>query len=275
MRNILDFLLRIRFFLLFAFLEVIAISLVFRHSGYQQSVMLSASSSFTGRIQERFNNVVYYFSLRQTNDFLMEENARLREMIPESFVQNSRQVFFENDTLYRQRYTYVPARVIRSTFDRRSNYIVIDKGSKDGIEKDMGVITSKGVVGIVHSVSAHYASVISLLHKDIRISGRILRNGYVGTFRWDKALPEEASLNEIPAHVDLVAGDTVVSSGYSLMFPAGIPLGMIQDFYLPEGDYFYEITLRISTPFRQLSHVYVVKDLDREELNRLNLPENE
>lgn len=275
MRNIIDFLLRIRFFLLFIALEVIAMILIYRHNGYQESVILSASSSFTGQIQERYGNIAHYFSLKKANEALVEENARLRARAPESFVTSSRLVFYKNDTIFRQRYEYVPARVIRNTFNKRSNYLVIDKGSDDGIAKDMGVITSEGVVGIVHSVSEHYASVLSLLHKDVRISGRIARNGYVGTVRWDRIRPEEASLVEIPAHVDLVEGDSVMTSGYSMIFPAGIPLGTIKDYFIREGDYFYSITLDLAAPFRKIDHVYVIRDLDKAELNRLKLPENE
>lgn len=275
MRNILDFLYRSRFFLLFAVLEVFALTFITRHNGYQQSMILSASSGFTGNLQERYNNIAYYFSLKQANEALLEENARLRAGAPESYVEDSKLVFFRNDTMYYQRFEYVPARVIRNTFDRGSNYLVLDKGSNDNIRKDMGVITSQGAVGIVHSVSEHYCAVLSLLHKDMRISGRIKRNGYVGTLKWKGVSPEEATLEEVPAHVDLHIGDSVVTSGFSLIFPAGIPLGRIKDHYIREGDHFYSISLELATPFRQIDHVYVVRDLSKEELNTLKLPENE
>ncbi|HRY97853.1 MAG TPA: rod shape-determining protein MreC [Bacteroidales bacterium] len=275
MRNILDLLWQIRFTLLFVTFEAIALYFIIRHNGYQQSIILSASSSFTGRVQERYDRVLDYFSLRQANEALVRENALLRASLKESFVLSSKKVFYREDTVYRQRFEYVPARVIRSTFNRRSNYLVIDKGEDDGIHKDMGVITSQGVVGIVHSASKHYASVLSMLHKDVRLSGRIKRSGYVGTVRWEGGSAEEAALTEVPGHVVLRAGDTVITSGYSLIFPAGQPIGVVKRHFMREGDHFHTITLELLTPFRGVDHVYVIRDLAREELDQLKLPQDE
>jgi rod shape-determining protein MreC len=275
MRSIFDLLWQIRSTLLFVALEAIALWFIIRHNGYQQSIILSASSNFTGRVQERYSQVVDYFSLRQANEALVLENALLRESLKESYVLSSKKVFFREDTLYRQRFEYVPARVIRSTFNRRSNYLVIDKGEDDGIRKDMGVITSEGVVGIVHSASEHYASVLSMLHKDVRLSGRIKRSGYVGTVRWEGGSAEEASLTEVPGHVVLRIGDTVITSGYSLIFPAGQPIGVIKMHYMRDGDHFHTIKLELLTPFRRVDHVYVIRDLAREELDRIKIPQDE
>lgn len=275
MRNILDLLWQIRFTILFVTFEVIALYFIIRHNGYQESVILSASSSFTGKMQERYSNVLDYFSLRQTNKALMEENAKLRNRLMDSFTANSRKVFYKNDTIFRQRFEYIPARVIRSTFNKRSNYIVIDKGEEDGIGKDMGVITSQGVVGIVHSASKHYSAILSLLHKDVRLSGRIKTSGYVGTVRWQGGSAEEASLTEVPGHVVLRQGDTVVTSGYSLIFPSGQPIGVVKEHFMRDGDHFHTITLELLTPFRGMDHVYVIRDLARMELDSLKIPRDE
>lgn len=275
MRSIFDLIWQIRFTILFVTFEAIALYFIIRHNGYQQSIILSASSNFTGRVQERYNNVMDYFSLRQANEALVKENALLRENLKESYVLSSKRVFYHEDTMYRQRFEYVPARVIRSTFNRRSNYLVIDKGADDGIRKDMGVFTSEGVVGIVHSVSEHYAAVLSLLHKDVRLSGRIKRSGYVGTVRWEGGSAEEAALTEVPGHVNLRVGDTVVTSGYSLIFPAGQPIGRIKRHFMREGDHFHTIKLELLTPFRRVDHVYVIRDLAREELDGIKTSEDE
>ncbi|MBP7848779.1 MAG: rod shape-determining protein MreC [Lentimicrobiaceae bacterium] len=275
MRNILDFLYRFRFFLLFITLEAISIVLVVRNNGYQQSIVLTATSRFTGRIQQSYERVMSYFSLRYTNEALMAENALLRAQLRNAFFEDSRTMFYQEDSMFMQRFTYLPADVIRNTSSRRNNYIVIDRGRKHGVEKNMGVFTSDGVVGIIRSVSDHYASALSVLHNDVRISSKIKRNGYVGTFRWEGGDVSRGWMTEVPGHVDLQAGDTIVTSGYSLIFPAGIPVGTIEDFELKEDEHFYKIRIKIAVDFRRMDHVYVVKDLMRNEFKELKEPVNE
>lgn len=275
MRNIVDFLWRFRFFLLFLFLEVVSLWMVVRHNGYQQSIVLSATSRFTGRIQNSYNNVVSYFSLRQANDALMAENALLHANLRSAFYENDRHVFFQNDTSFNQRFTYIPARVIRNTASRRNNYLVLDKGRLHGIEKNMGVFTSEGVIGIIRSVSDHYSSALSLLHKDVRISSKIKRNGYVGTFRWEGGDVSKGWMTEVPGHVELEIGDTIVTSGYSLIFPAGLAVGKIKEFELKEDEHFYTIRIDICVDFRRIEHAYIVRDLMRKEFMELKEPVNE
>jgi len=157
-----------------------------------------------------------------------------------------------------------------NTTNKRNNYLTLNKGSNQGIAKDMGVITSTGIVGIVKEVSANFSSVISVLHKETKISAKVKKNGHLGTVIWTGGDYSNGELIDIPTHVKPVIGDTIITSGYSTSFPEGIMIGTISDFKIVKGDNFYTITIKFSTDFNNISYAYVIRNIMKDELDKLN-----
>jgi rod shape-determining protein MreC len=269
MRNILVFLIRYHFLLLFLVLEIFSVSLLVNSTYYQSSVILQAGSRVTGRFYNSISNATDYLKLRTTNESLARENAMLRQMSAVSFLKNDTNSFWVHDTLYKQQYKYIVAKVVLNTVGKRNNYIMLDKGSRSGIKKDMAVITSDGIVGTVVNVSENFSWVMSLLNKHTRISGRIVKNNQMGTIVWNGVDHLYGTLTDIPAHVKIAKGDTIVSSGFSYIFPAGLMIGTISDFRVEQGDHFYVIPFRFSVDFNTLQYVYVVNNLMKNEQDSL------
>jgi rod shape-determining protein MreC len=269
MRNILVFIVRYHFLLLFVLLEIFAITLLVNSTYYQSSAILKAGSRVTGRFYTSISNATDYLKLRTTNEQLAQENAMLRQMKGVSFLKNDTSSFWVNDTLHKQQYQYIVSKVVLNTVGKRNNYIMLDKGSRSGIKKDMAVITSNGIVGTVVNVSENFSWVMSLLNKHTRISGRITKNNQMGTVVWNGVDHMYGTLTDIPAHVKIAKGDTIVSSGYSYIFPAGIMMGTISDFRVEHGDHFYIIPFKFSVDFNALQYVYVVKNLMKDEQEAL------
>lgn len=269
MRNILVFIIRYHFLLLFVLLEIFAITLLVNSTYYQSSAILKAGSLVTGRFYTSISNATDYLKLRTTNEQLAQENAMLRQMKGVSFLKNDTSSFWVNDTLHKQQYQYIVSKVVLNTVGKRNNYIMLDKGSRSGIKKDMAVITSNGIVGTVVNVSENFSWVMSLLNKHTRISGRITKNNQMGTVVWNGVDHMYGTLTDIPAHVKIAKGDTIVSSGYSYIFPAGIMMGTISDFRVEQGDHFYIIPFKFSVDFNALQYVYVVKNLMKDEQEAL------
>ncbi|HEX7410604.1 MAG TPA: rod shape-determining protein MreC [Bacteroidales bacterium] len=269
MRNLIAFVIRYHFFLLFLLLEAFAFVLIANSTYYQQASILNTSNLITGKVYGAFDNVTDYLSLRQTNYILSEENARLRKATSLSFLKADTNSFFVNDTINKLRYTYIAAKVINNSVNKRNNYIMLNKGRKQGIQKDMAVITSNGIVGTVVSVSDNFSWVMSVLNKRTKISGRIKKNNQMGTIIWEGKDFSVGTLSDIPAHVKIAKGDTIVTSGFSYIFPAGIFVGTIKDFRVEQGDHFYVIPFIFGVDFNSLDYVYVVKDLSKKEVMNL------
>ena len=265
MRYFFAFLLRNHFFFLFLLLEVIAFLMVAENQYYQHTSIINASSEITGTLQKGITDITQYLHLAETNKALAEENARLRASLLSSYHIPDTNTGHVVDTAKKQEYTYSVARVISNSVSNRNNYIMLDKGSLQGIKPDMAVISPDGVVGIVSKVSPNFSWVISLLHKQTKISSKILKNGFVGTVVWDGFGYATGKLQDIPANVQISKGDTVVTSGYSHAFPPNMVIGTIHDYKIDKGFTFYEINLRFAQDFNKLAYVYVVTDFMKNE----------
>ena len=265
MRNILVFIIRYHFLLLFLLLEFISVTLLVNSTYYQSSAILKAGSRVTGRFYTTVSDATDYLKLRTTNEHLAQENAMLRQMKGVSYLRNDTNSFWVNDTLYKQQYKYIVAKVVLNTVGKRNNYIMLDKGSRSGIQKDMAVITPTGIAGTVVNVSENFSWVMSMLNKHTRLSGKILKNGQMGTVVWNGVDHLYGTLTDIPAHVKIARGDTIVSSGFSYIFPAGLMIGTITDYRVEQGEHFYTIPFKFSVDFNSLQYVYVVKNLMKEE----------
>jgi rod shape-determining protein MreC len=261
MRSLFLLLWRHNFTLLFLLLWSLSFFLIIRNNNFQQVSVFNSTNKVVASVLESVNYVKEYINLKENNASLARENSNLKSLMPESWYENNALRTMVNDTAKSQQYSYITARVVNNSINRRSNYITLDKGSLQGIRKDMGVISSAGVVGIVKDVSEHYCTVMSVLHKNTRISTRFKNNNYFGSLVWDGADSKEATLLEVAKHVKFSVGDTLVTTVYSSIFPEGVLVGVVKSSDLKAGDNFYKITVTLSTNFGNLSHVYIVDNL--------------
>ncbi len=269
MRNLLLFFKRIRILLLFLFLEVVALLFTFNKSTYHNAAFYQFFMEINGSILSVRNQVESYFSLRAENEQLRQENMMLRQQLKSSYIISDQRVFEVNDTLFRQEFEYVTATTINSTINYRDNYLTIDKGQEQGIEPGMGVFSPQGVVGVVEHVSRNYCLVKSVLHSEVSISTSVVGKGATGTSTWDGDNYAYGILNDIPLHVKVKAGDTLVTSSFSSIFPEGIPVGYIAEINTDATRAFYTIRYRIATDFGSISTVYIIRNLIKDELEEL------
>jgi len=270
MRNLLQLIVRYSNFLLLVGLEVVAFIFVIRGNKYQQVAASGAANAVTGYVQLMTGNVTSYFRLRSDNALLLEENARLNAEIMSLL--NAREVAGVTDSTYvcsDLDYSFIPARVIAFSDDRHHNYLTLNKGRRDGITPDMGVIGKDGIVGVVQAVSTHFAVVAPIIHEGIFISSMIRKNGYMSTLHWHMPDTRKANLEDVARHVDIEVGDTIVTSGMSAIFPADMPVGVVSKVALGEGDSYYGIDVQLSTDFHSLRTVHVLKFAHREELDSI------
>ncbi|OFX49032.1 MAG: rod shape-determining protein MreC [Bacteroidetes bacterium GWA2_30_7] len=269
MRSLFRFILRYHFVILFVVLEIFSFLLLVQNNNYHNYSIITSSNQITGNIYKAFSSVTQYFSLKHTNDVLAQENAYYKSMRFDSFVLYSDTFNLYQDSSRQQKYLYIPAQVINNSVNKQDNYLTLNKGSKHGITTDMAVINSEGVVGVIKSVSDNFSTVISELNSNLKISTRIKRNNFFGSLHWDGRSPKRAKLSDIPIHVKLNKGDTLVTSGFSTIFPSGIMIGYISDFTQAEGSNFFDIDVELETEFQNLSKVYIVKNLLQNEQNEL------
>ena len=197
------------------------------------------------------------------------ENARLRNQLLTSYYQNNVSLTNINDTVYKQQYTYIAARVVNNSVTKRNNYITLNRGSLHGIEPEMGVISENGVVGIVMTVSPHYCTVLSVLNSNCKLSAKIQKNGAFGSLVWDGADPTQAKLLDVNKHVPVAVNDLVITSNFSPIFPEGLPIGKIKTHSLDAGDNFHNMKVELFTNFSTVSTVYIIKNLLKAEQQTL------
>lgn len=269
MKNLFILLWKNNFTLLFLLFFSLSIYLVILNNNFQQVAFLNSTNRITASVLSVVNSVNSYLDLREKNADLANENAFLKSILPENFYDLNNSLKTINDSLLKQQYTFLEARVVSNSVNRRSNYLTLNKGSIHGVMKDMGVISSRGVVGIVKDVSPHYCTVMSLLHKNSRISTRFSRSRYFGSLVWEGMNSREATLLDVARHVKFGRGDTLVTTTFSAVFPEGIIVGTVKESEVRKGDNFFRITVSLSVNFSNLSHVYIVNNLLKEEQQSL------
>lgn len=264
MRNLFAFLRKYQFITLFFILEIFSIVLLVNSYSYHQSIAYQISSEFSGRILGFYSNITDYFSLKKENERLVEENARLRNQLNSSFLISDTAIVFK-DSLYRA----IPASVISTTVNRPNNYIMVSKGSKQGVELEMAAISSDGVAGFVVGVSKNYAVIMSVLHKNMRTSASIVKNGQLVNVVWQGPDYKIGKVIDIPSHIQLKEGDTLVTSGNSMIFPQGIMIGTIVEQLESENKGLGKASLKFTTDFNSLKNVYLIKNLMKDEQEML------
>lgn len=260
MRNLIAFLKRFQIFLVFVLLQLVALSAYVRYSEFARIQVFSSASKINGGLYSMRNSVTKHFNLEKTNLKLEKENARLREKLKESNYQLDRNTIQIEDTTYKKQYTYVSATVVNSTFDKRNNYMTIDIGKQQGIKKGMGVISSKGLVGIVHIVGDSYSVVKTILSKNINVDVSLADEGAFGLLKWDGINAKICQVTGISNDIAVKKFTKVITRGGSGMFPKGIPVGVVTRRKSIEGKPLWDLQVRISEDFRTIQHVYVVKN---------------
>jgi rod shape-determining protein MreC len=269
MRYLFDFLRKQYFYFLFLFLEIISLVLLFNYNAYQNSAFAHLSSNLTGSVLEISSSISDYFSLRQKNRMLSEDNAKLHSNLPGSFYTADSNSFYQHDTVYQLEYKYISAKVISNSTNKRNNFLMLSKGMEQGIENHMGVIIGNRIVGQVVSVSEHFSWVMSLLNKDSKISGKFKKNNQLVNIEWNGSSYRIGDVKEIPKHVVIQKGDTIITSGNSDIFPEGLLIGTIDEFTVAPDENFNHAQLLFSTDFNSLSFVEVIIDLMRKEKEEL------
>ena len=267
MRSLFRLLIKNYPFLLFLFLEVVSVVLIVNYNSFQRSGFLNSSNAVSASIYNSYSGVVQYFRLAKVNASLAEENAQLRNKIDkyENALIDSASYFNKQDTSFR----FIPARVINNSVNKQQNYITLNKGRKDGVKPDQGIISANGVVGIVTNVSESYSMGLSVLNPRWSVSAKLKKSGFYGSLIWNGQDYKKAALNEIPFHIDLQVGDTIVTSGYSSVFPEGILIGTIASYARPEGENYYTIDVLLSADFKSVTYVEVIDNTKIEELRTL------
>jgi rod shape-determining protein MreC len=264
MNNLLQFVIRYSAFLLFLLLELIALVLVVRYNDNQQSIFANSSSILSGKLYEVTEDAIHYNRLQITVDSFAAQTALLKEKIfnLERSLQKIAPAEKPLDSCIVETYQIIEAKVISNSITQRNNHFTIDRGRKDGVAAGMGVISPHGVAGIIDRVGEKYATAISILHSAARISASIKRNEYFGSLVWKEIDPGHMILEDIPKQADILVGDSIVTSGYSFIFPKGIFLGTVEKFWTEGGSNYYTVEVRMHQDIARLDQVYVIDFVD-------------
>jgi len=273
MERLFIFFYQYRAFFTFLILELACAWLIIENNQYQGARFFNSSNSFVANLNNFSQGVREYFLLRKINNTLAEENAMLRTKL-EQYHQSKYLLATDSmslDSAIVKQFDFISAKVVANTVHRNTNYLTINKGSADGVEFGMAVISPLGIVGKVKTTSKHFSVVTSILHIDVYVSVVIKSNGYFGTAHWDGRDPDRIKLEHIPRHITPEKGDTIVTSGYNAVYPEGLMVGIIEAVEQDEA-LNYDLTVKLSQDFRKLSYVEVIKSSLRHERDSLEAP---
>lgn len=257
MKTLLQFLVKHSVFLLFIALETVAFILIVYGNEYPRSAVFSSANRISAGVYEIESEIVGYFGLKAQNEELNKENAALLDRI--ASLENRLETSTEDSASYTYAHldmAYIPAKVINASTNAAQNYLTLNKGRRDGVQADMGVVNDKGVVGIVSAVSERYALVIPLIHPDISVSCQIKKNGYVGSLQWFGRDYRHAKLLDIAQHIQVEEGDSIVTSGLSAIFPANLPIGTIES--IATDDAYYDINVHLAADYKRMGYVRII-----------------
>lgn len=266
--------------ILFVVLQAAALTLLITQNVYHETIFTDLSIQTSGRVNEVYASSAAYFNLEQQNILLAQENVLLHQRITQ--LENELQTYkfrvplkpefaiLPDSVFPNQRFSFLPARAIAHTTQHEYNYITLDKGYMHGVVEGMGVFSSAGIAGRVIEVSRNYSLALSVLNKRFKVSAHILNNDNIGTLSWEGYDGTTATLDYIPLNFILQAGDTVVTSQYSSIFPENFYIGTVASFVENAEDGFYKIQVKLGTNFYGLDHLYLIRNNDQSELDSLD-----
>ncbi|HEY8397764.1 MAG TPA: rod shape-determining protein MreC [Flavihumibacter sp.] len=275
MRNIFLFIRRYFNFLLFLALQALALSFLFRYNKFHEAAFAGVANEITGRINEKYNTVEYYFKLKKANENLVKENLVLRDMLRSNYetADTTHRLVVDSirvDSLKRfQKYVYRDAKVVGSFVSTQTNFLTIHRGHDQGVHPDMAVIGPAGVVGRVVNTSANFATVMTMISKQFKVDGKLKNSGERGSVSWDGHNPHFVQMRNIPKSVSVQKGDSVLTSELSSIFPPNILIGTVDSVLNDPSTNFYNLRLRTATNFSTVQFVYVVQNTQVEEQLKL------
>lgn len=278
MRNLLYLIFRFSAFLVFLVLEIICFYFIISFNKSQGEIWTHSSNLLVTGINSRSQKIEDFFELNQQNDSLLQENAKLLETILNfrMTAENNKFQEYEQRTVdSTYQYQLIPANVISKTVHLRNNYLTIDKGLEDGLKTGMGVIGIDGVIGIIKSLNEKYATVLMILNSQSRTSAKILNKDYHGNLVWESSDTRIMKLKDVPKHASISRGDTVVTSGYSISYPAMVQMGTVEDVKIVEGSNSFDITVGLDYDLSNISYVYVVSFKHKEEKENIEALQDE
>lgn len=252
--------------MLFLLLMMVSLTLTIQSHSYHKSKLISSANFLSGGVYEKMNNVEEYFNLKIQNEELAKENARLKGILFN--VKDSTQIPY--DTIHGvKKIDLISAKVIKNSYNVHENYLTLDKGEKDGLKQDMGVINSLGIVGVVENTSKNYATVLSILNVKSPINAKIKKSGHFGSLVWNGKSTGFVQLTDVPRLASVKRGDTIVTGGQSTIFPEDINIGTIEKVYIDNETNFYTLEIRLFNDMTSLGHVYIIRNKDTPEINKL------
>ncbi len=272
MRNAFLFIRRHFNFLFFLVLQIIALSFLFRYNKSHEAAFLNVSTEVTGRLNEKYNNIEYYFQLKKTNEALVQENLQLRQQLVENFEAPDSNKRLFRDTIRAdsvRKWLLMEAKVVNNTISLPANYLTIHRGFREGVRQNLGVTGPQGIVGSVINVSENFAIVMSVLNPNFRLVVRLKKGGENGTIFWDGISPGFISMRGIPRSANVVVGDTVMTGQITYSFPSRLMVGTVAEIVPDNTSNFYNLKLRLATNFSNIEYAYVVDNLQLDEQKRL------
>lgn len=260
MRNLIRFVLRYNFPILFVVFEIVAIIFVFNNNPIQRGRVANKVNSLSSIFYDKTFQLTQYMQLRKANEQMAKESSFLRSLLTQSL---------PDSATPGNGYEFIPARVINNSVNKEYNYLTLNVGSEDGVEPDMAVVSPFGIVGIIKAVTPNYSRVISVLNSQLRISVKMSKSGHFGSMNWNGRNYRDVMVTEIPSHLSLQEGDSIVTSGYSLLFPPNELVATVIEAKPAAGGNFLEVRARLCNDFKQLSTVYIVRNLMKEEIQTL------
>ena len=268
MKEIIKLILKYHFTIIFILLEIVSFSLIIRHNEYQRAIFSESASTLFGNISSTITSIKEYCRLKEMNESLANENILLKNRLEKyEFLRDT----IIHGTVVQDSipvYEYIGAKQVNATYNRTKNYITLNRGRKNGLQKEMAVCTPEGIVGLIQDLSDHFAVVIPLINVDSRISAKIKKNNYYGSLQWDGNDYAYSYLNDIPYHVEVNAGDTIVTSGLSKIFPEGIVVGYVESVDKETAN-FLKIKVKLAVDFKRINHVYVILNNKKNEQTSL------
>ncbi|WP_127128666.1 rod shape-determining protein MreC [Pseudoflavitalea rhizosphaerae] len=275
MRNIFLFIRKFFNFFFFLVMQITALYMLFHYNEFHEAAFMGVANDITGKLSKRYNNVEYYFHLKKTNESLVQENTMLRNLLKQDFEVADTSTALRIDSIpydttgIRRKYLYRDAKVVNRYLIFPNNYFTLHRGEKQGVRKDMGVVSPDGVLGVVVNTGDNYSVVMSLLHLQSRISGRVKKSGETGQVYWDGKSPSTIFISNLPKSVPIQKGDSIVTSQYGTYFPQGVLIGTVMEIINDKSSNFYTLKLKPATNFGSVEHALVIENLQADEQKKL------
>ncbi len=275
MKNIFLFIRSYFNFIVFVILQGLSIAILVNYNKTHQAVFAGVANEVTGKLNEQYNGVESYFSLQTNNKLLLEENARLKNMLAQNFQRPDISVLTFTDSLFtdtigkQRKFVWLPAKVVGNSVSLQNNYVMLERGSLQGVKPEMAVTGPNGIVGIVTQVSENYSKVMSLLHRNSKVSCMLKKNNMAGSLEWDGKNPSYLTLKGIPKSAQIVKGDTVLTSTYSSIFPSHLMVGTVAEVMADPSSNFFTLKVKSATNFFSLQYAYLVQNTMWEEQKAL------